>query len=48
MLQMQIAKELGYTLSELVSKITLEEMLLWNTFFAIEKEEASKLAKRKR
>jgi len=48
MLQLSLAKELGFTLAELVEKVTPEEMILWNTFFRLEKEEAEKQARKRR
>lgn len=36
---MRIARELGYTLSELTQKITLEEIDLWAALFQVEFEE---------
>jgi hypothetical protein len=48
MLQLSLAKELGCTLSELVAKVTTEELLLWNTFFRIQREEEEKLMKKRR
>jgi len=48
MLQLSLAKELGCTLSELVSKVTTEELLIWNTFFRIQQEEQEKLMKKRR
>tara|TARA_R100000030_G_scaffold16709_1_gene11190 strand:+ start:377 stop:520 length:144 start_codon:yes stop_codon:yes gene_type:complete len=36
---MRIARELGYTLSELSSKMTREELQLWCIAFEIEAEE---------
>jgi len=48
MLQLSLAKELGCTLAELVEKVTTEELLIWNTFFRIEREEAQKAAQRRK
>ena len=33
MLQLGVAKELGYTLTELLEKITMEELVLWSVYF---------------
>jgi len=33
MLQLGVAKELGYTLTELLEKITIEELVLWSVYF---------------
>jgi len=48
MLQLSLAKVLGCTLSELVQKVTEEELLLWNTFFRIQREEEEKAYKKRR
>jgi hypothetical protein len=48
MLQLSIAKELGITLAKLTDEMTYEELMLWNTFYQIEKEEADKESKRRR
>jgi hypothetical protein len=48
MLQLSLAKELGCTLAELLERITPEELLLWNTFFKIEREEEAKAARKRR
>lgn len=47
---MRIARDLGYTLSELFQKITLEEVQLWSAVYQVElqeQEEALKKTKRK-
>ncbi len=36
---MHLAKELGYTLGELVERITPEEIYLWVAYYEIEAEE---------
>ena len=38
-----VAKELGYTLVELRKKMTQEELLLWHSFFALQREEEDKM-----
>lgn len=48
MLQMRIAKELGYTLSEITDRLTEEELMLWAAFWSIEKEDADKMARRRK
>lgn len=45
---MQIAKELSYTLAELLERITPEELILWNAFLMIEREEQAKAARSQR
>lgn len=48
MLQLSLAKELGCTLAELLQRVTPEELLLWNTFFRIEREEEAKAMKKRK
>lgn len=48
MLQLSLAKELSCTLVELLDRVTPEELLLWNTFFEIEREEEAKAARKRR
>lgn len=48
MLQLSLAKELGCTLAELLERVTSEELLLWNTFFRIEREQEAKAIKKQR
>ena len=48
MLQLSIAKELGITLARLNDEMTYEELMIWNAFYAIEKEELDKAAKKRR
>jgi hypothetical protein len=40
MLQLSLAKELGMTLAEITDKVTFEELMIWNTFFELEHEQA--------
>jgi hypothetical protein len=35
---MVVAEKLGYTLSELLERVTLEELALWEAFYAIRRE----------
>ena len=47
---MGVAKELGYSLSQLAENMTLEELMMWSAFFAIQNEqheEAMKKARRR-
>jgi len=47
---MGVAKELGYSLSELTGTMTVEELMMWSAFFAIqhdEQEAAMKKARRR-
>jgi len=39
LLQLGVAKELGYTLQELNQKITQEELVIWSTYFEYLNEE---------
>jgi hypothetical protein len=39
---MTLARELGYTLSEITAKMSYEELLLWNAYFEVEAEKAEK------
>ena len=47
---MRIARDLGYTLSELAAKMTFEEMQLWAIIYEVEaqeQEDAMRKAKRR-
>lgn len=44
---MHVARELGLTLAEITSRMSVEELQLWAVFFEIEQDEFEK-AKRKR
>jgi hypothetical protein len=48
MLQLGVAKELGYTLVRLKSELTIEELLLWSAYFDLQNEEQERRMKRKR
>ena len=48
MLQLGVAKELGYTLIRLKSELTLEELLLWSAYFDVTNEEQERRMKQKR
>tara|TARA_B100000965_G_scaffold379854_1_gene375934 strand:+ start:1130 stop:1273 length:144 start_codon:yes stop_codon:yes gene_type:complete len=45
---MSVARELGYTLSDLVQKITIEELNLWSIYFELYNEEQDAEIKRTR
>jgi hypothetical protein len=45
---MRLAKDLGLTLSELETKMTIEEVCLWHAFYELDIEEAEKESKRRR
>jgi hypothetical protein len=48
MLQMGVAKELGYTLVRLKAELTLEELLLWSAYFELTNEEQERRMKQRR
>ena len=48
MLQLGVAKELGYTLTELLEKITMEELVLWSVYFDTLNDEEIDSIKRSR
>jgi len=46
-----VCEKLGYTLSELRERMTMEELILWSTFYELrndEEREAMEKAKRQR
>jgi hypothetical protein len=48
LLQLGVAKELGYTLARLNQEVTLEELLLWSSYFELQNEEQERQMKRRR
>ena len=47
---MRLARELGYTISEVMERMTYDEIFLWGVLFEIEhdeREEAARKAKRR-
>jgi hypothetical protein len=48
LLQLGVAKELGYTLARLSQEVTLEELLLWSSYFELQNEEQERQMKRRR
>jgi hypothetical protein len=48
LLQLGVAKELGYTLSRLAKEVTLEELLLWSSYFELQNEEQERRSKQRR
>ena len=42
MLQMVVAEKLGYTLQELMERVTVEELQLWSAFYEIRHEQEQK------
>jgi len=47
MLQIRLAKELGYTLGEIAERMTLDELLIWSVFFGIEADEIEKQGRKR-
>jgi hypothetical protein len=48
LLQLSIAKELGYSLVRLNQEVTMEELLLWSCYFDLQNEEQELRMKRRR
>ena len=48
MLNMSVARELGYTLSELNKCISFEELILWSIYFDIYNDEQAASIKKSR
>jgi hypothetical protein len=48
LLQLGIAKELGYSLVRLNQEVTMEELLLWSAYFELQNEEQERRMKRRR
>jgi len=47
LLQLGIAKELGYSLVKLQYEVTLEELLIWSAYFELQNEEQERRMKRR-
>jgi len=45
---MGVAKELGYTLTELTDNMTWEELMMWSAFFAIQNDQHEAAMKKAR
>lgn len=43
---MRIARDLGYTLSELTQRISREELQLWSVLYGVEYEEEEELRRK--
>ena len=43
---MGVAKELGHTLSGLMASMTMEEIMLWSAYFALQNEEQEAVMKK--
>jgi hypothetical protein len=48
LLQLGVAKELGYTLARLNHEVTLEELLIWSAYFDLQNEEQERRLKQRR
>jgi hypothetical protein len=48
MLQLGIAKELGYSLARLNAEVTMEELLIWSSYFELLNEEQERRMKQSR
>jgi hypothetical protein len=48
LLQLGIAKELGYSLARLNQEVTLEELLIWSSYFELQNEEQDRRMKQSR
>jgi hypothetical protein len=48
LLQLGIAKELGYSLARLNQEVTMEELLLWSAYFELQNEEQERRMKQRR
>jgi hypothetical protein len=48
LLQLGVAKELGYSLVQLQQEVTLEELLIWSAYFELQNEEQERRMKRRR
>jgi polyphosphate kinase 2 (PPK2 family) len=48
MLQMGVARELGYTLTRLNAEVTMEELVLWSAYFEVTSEEQERRMKQRR
>jgi len=48
MLQLGVAKELGYSLARLNAEVTMEELLIWSAYFDLTNEEQERRLKQRR
>jgi hypothetical protein len=48
LLQLGVAKELGYSLARLNQEVTLEELLIWSSYFELQNEEQQRRMKQRR
>jgi hypothetical protein len=48
LLQLGVAKELGYSLARLNQEVTLEELLIWSSYFDLQNEEQDRRLKQRR
>lgn len=45
---MRICRDLGYTMAEIMERMSYEEFALWNALYKVEHDEAEQAAKRRR
>jgi hypothetical protein len=48
LLQLGVAKELGYSLARLNTEVTMEELLIWSSYFELLNEEQERRLKQRR
>jgi hypothetical protein len=48
LLQLGVAKELGYSLARLNQEVTLEELLIWSSYFELQNEDQDRRMKQSR
>jgi hypothetical protein len=48
LLQLGVAKELGYSLARLNQEVTLEELLIWSSYFELQNEQQERRMKQRR
>jgi len=48
LLQLGVAKELGYSLARLNAEVTMEELMIWSAYFDLTNEEQERRMKRRR
>jgi hypothetical protein len=48
LLQLGVAKELGYSLARLNAEVTMEELMIWSVYFELQNEEQEAAMKKMR
>jgi len=48
LLQLGVARELGYSLARLNAEVTMEELMIWSAYFDLTNEEQERRMKRRR